>query len=289
MSRGDYLPGSISPAQAEQAEAETYADYQAAAAAPAMAAAGARQLRAGGGVALAVAKDTTGFWNRVTGLGFAEPVTASLLAQITEFYQQQGIAAATLVLAPSLLPPDWARLCEERNIFPSGAATVKLARALGAARGAAAGHPARLDPGLRLGPVAPGQAREFAEAKSTAFLAAAAPGSYQGEASFGIIGRPGWHSLAVFDGAAIVATGSLHVVENVGHLFGGATLAGYRGRGAQSALIDARIAAARAAGCDWVIAETDVTDNPSLRNMRRAGLRPYYERQHWTWRDGKRA
>jgi len=286
MSHGDYLPGSISPAQAELVEAETYADYQAAAAAPAMAAAGARQLRAGGGVALAVAKDATGFWNRVTGLGFAEPVTAGLLATVTEFYRQQGIAAVTLVLAPSLLPPDWARLCEQLNISLAGPGTVKLARELAAAPARAADRPAGLDPSLRLGPVAAGLAREFAEAKSTAFLGPAAPGAYLREASAGLIGRPGWQSLAVFDGAAVVATGSLHVVENVGHLFGGATLPGYRGRGAQSALIDARIAAARAAGCDWVIAETSVTDNPSLRNMRRAGLRPYYERQHWTWRDG---
>ena len=286
MSREDFLPGTISPALAEQVEAETYADYQAAASARARAAAGAWQVRVGGGVALAVTTDTTGFWNRVLGLGFAESVSAGLLAWIAEFYRHHGIAAATLALAPSILPPDWARLCDQLNISPAEATTVKLACATGAARAHAAEHPARLDQGLRLGPVGAGQAREFAEAKSTAFLGRAAPGAYQGQASLGLIGRPGWQSFAVFDGPAIVATGSLHVVENVGHLFGGATLPGYRGRGAQSALIEARVAAARAAGCDWVIAETSVTDNPSLRNMRRAGLRPYYERQHWTWRDG---
>ncbi|HEY6791995.1 MAG TPA: GNAT family N-acetyltransferase [Trebonia sp.] len=279
----------ISPALAERVEAETYADYEAAAPAAARVAAGAAQLRVAGGVALAAARDATGFWNRVVGLGFADPVSASLLGTITEYYRRRGIAEATLALAPSALPPDWARLCEELNISAAGAATVKLACETGVARARAVEHPARLDAGLRLAPVAAGQAGEFAKAKSAAFLGAAAVGAYQVDTSYGLIGRPGWQSFAIFDGASIAAVASLHVVGNVGHLFGGATLPGYRGRGAQSALISARVQAAWNAGCDWVIAETAAEDNPSLRNIQRGGLRGCYERQHWTWRDGEGA
>jgi len=136
-------------------------------------------------------------------------------------------------------------------------------------------------------PVALSQARELAEAKSTAFYGAASVTGYPTEKACAIIGRPGWQSFAVFDGATIVAVASLHVVDNAGHMFAGATLPEYRGRGAQSALIAARIEAAWSAGCDAVIAEAAAADNPSLHNQQRAGLRSCYERQHWTWRDRK--
>ena len=99
---------------------------------------------------------------------------------------------------------------------------------------------------MRVGRVTAGQAREFAEAKSTAFYGAASVTGYQ-------------------------------------------TGPGYRGRGAQLALIAARVEAARSAGCDWVIAEAAAGDNPSVRNQQRAGLGTCYERQHWTWRDSKGA
>jgi hypothetical protein len=75
----------------------------------------------------------------------------------------------------------------------------------------------------------------------------------------------------------------------VGLLFGCATLPPARRRGAQSALIAARVAAAREAGCDWVIADTAAErpgeDNSSLHNMLRAGLSVQYVRRVWTWGD----
>ncbi|HUN33156.1 MAG TPA: GNAT family N-acetyltransferase [Trebonia sp.] len=285
MSGADAGLGPISPALAERVEAETYADYEAAVPASARAAAGAGQFRIGGGVALAIPGDATGYWNRVLGLGFAELISARLLTQVTGFYRQRGIAEATLALAPSVLPPDWAELREEFSISAAPTATAKLACGIDAARARVAENRARLADGLRVGPVAAGQAREFAEAKSTAFYGGISKAIYQNEMAHWIIGRPGWQSFAVFDDTAIVAVGSLHVADNVGHLFGGATRPEFRGRGAQSALIAARVEAAWAAGCDWVVAEAAAGDNSSLRNQRRAGLRLRYGRQHWTWRD----
>ncbi|MCO8273957.1 hypothetical protein M1L60_25490 [Actinoplanes sp. TRM 88003] len=67
-----------------------------------------------------------------------------------------------------------------------------------------------------------------------------------------------------------------------------ATLPSHRGRGAQSALIAARAAAAAEAGCRHVHAETwkpaDGAPNPALANLLRAGLTPLYERDNWVWR-----
>ena len=71
-------------------------------------------------------------------------------------------------------------------------------------------------------------------------------------------------------------------------LFGAATLATHRGRGAQSGLLAARLRAAAEAGVRWVSAETGAeapgSHNPSLHNIRRAGLVDVYERPNWLWR-----
>jgi GNAT superfamily N-acetyltransferase len=145
---------------------------------------------------------------------------------------------------------------------------------------------ARLADALRVGPVPPERAREWAEIMQRAM----GRGDLRPAAmAAGTVGRAGWQSLAVFRDSAIVAAGSLRVSGNVGHLFGGATLPGERGNGAQSALIAARAAAAVEAGCDWVIseavAEAPGERNPSLRNLLRAGLTARYERRNWMWSD----
>jgi GNAT superfamily N-acetyltransferase len=71
-------------------------------------------------------------------------------------------------------------------------------------------------------------------------------------------------------------------------MFGGATLPEARGRGAQSALLTARVRAATGEGCRWLVAETGAEGpgehNPSLHNMVRVGFEPLYERANWLWR-----
>jgi hypothetical protein len=113
---------SIPPALAEQAQAEAYADFEAAASDAAKAALGTRQLRVGGGVALAVPSDPSGFWSKTLGLGFTEPVTAGLLERVIGFYRDCGMSAATLQLAPQVLPADWADISAELSISDSGSA-----------------------------------------------------------------------------------------------------------------------------------------------------------------------
>jgi len=276
---------SISPALIEQAEAESYADFEAAASPAARAALGTRQLRTGGGVALAVPNDPSGFWSKTIGLGFAEPVSARLLEQVIGFYREQAMSAVTLQIAPHVLPPDWKDICASLNISDGGSAWVKLVGGLDTvvplSRAAAAG----LDPGLRVGKVTAPGAREWAQVMFDVFGLPAGP---QLEMAIGCVGRPGWQTFAVFEGSAIVATASVHIYEGAGHLFGGATLPRARGRGAQSALIAARAAAAQEAGCAWLIGETGAEapgeHNTSLHNMLRAGMTARYERKNWKWR-----
>jgi hypothetical protein len=81
----------------------------------------------------------------------------------------------------------------------------------------------------------------------------------------------------------------LYIAGSAGHVFGATTLPAARRRGAQSALIAARAAAARAAGCAWLVGETFAEGpgrhNSSLHNMLRAGMSVCYERPNWTWRE----
>jgi GNAT superfamily N-acetyltransferase len=88
--------------------------------------------------------------------------------------------------------------------------------------------------------------------------------------------------LAELDGQPAAAA-ALFVTRNVGCLASAATLPAFRGRGAQSALIPARIADAHAAGCDMV-ATVAAFGSPSQRNLERAGLRIAYTKATWRLR-----
>jgi GNAT superfamily N-acetyltransferase len=92
-----------------------------------------------------------------------------------------------------------------------------------------------------------------------------------------VVGRPGWSCYVAYDGDAPAGVGALFVHEGVGWLGFGATLPAFRGRGAQSALLAARIEDARVQGCRTVTTETGELDDDrpssSYRNIVRAGFR----------------
>jgi GNAT superfamily N-acetyltransferase len=92
-----------------------------------------------------------------------------------------------------------------------------------------------------------------------------------------IVGRPGWSCYVAYDGDAPAGAGTLFVLEGTGWLGFGATLPAFRSRGAQSAILAARIEDARVQGCSTVVTETGelVEGRPaaSYRNIVRAGFR----------------
>jgi GNAT superfamily N-acetyltransferase len=95
-------------------------------------------------------------------------------------------------------------------------------------------------------------------------------------------GRRGWHCFGAFYGTDLVASGVVFT-DGPNAWFGfGATLEEYRGRGAQAALLAARIEAARAAGCSILSTETGIPHEgepaPSFKNILRAGFLVAYSR-----------
>jgi GNAT superfamily N-acetyltransferase len=101
-----------------------------------------------------------------------------------------------------------------------------------------------------------------------------------------IVGRPGWSCYVAYEGEEPAGAGALFVHEDVGWLGFGATLPAFRGRGAQSVILAARIEDARQQRCSLVVTETGElrADRPSssYRNIvragfREAGVRPNYK------------
>ena len=92
-----------------------------------------------------------------------------------------------------------------------------------------------------------------------------------------IVGRPGWSCYVAYDREEPAGAGALFVCDDVGWLGFAATRTRRRGRGAQSAILAARIEDARKQGCSTVTTETGAMEqgrpSNSYRNILRAGFR----------------
>lgn len=86
----------------------------------------------------------------------------------------------------------------------------------------------------------------------------------------------GWTCWLALDGDEPAAAAGLYVADGVGYLGFAATLPAHRRKGAQGALLAARIRRAAAEGCDVVVTETgerrDDLPSNSYRNILRAGF-----------------
>ncbi|MBP2704507.1 GNAT family N-acetyltransferase [Microbispora sp. RL4-1S] len=266
-------------ARAEAVEAEFMYQYESSAPPSIAAALGITTTRIGGGVALSMRHDPTGYWSKALGFGFDEPVTAGLVDRVLDFYRSEGSVGAVLQIAPSVLPADWADIARRHGLRPGGR-IVKLACPI--EDFTPAGETA-----LRIEHVGPGDARAWASVVLKGF---GMPEEGLAEMLVAVAGHPNWRPFAAWEGDRIVGGASLFLHGEVASLNSGAVLADHRNRGAQSALIAARVREAASAGCRWLVAETgepaEGVGNPSLNNMLRAGLQRLYTRQSWIWSPG---
>ncbi|MEV5178087.1 GNAT family N-acetyltransferase [Streptomyces flaveolus] len=268
----------------ERTEIEAYADFVTGAPPSVRDALGIGSRRFGPAVAVAVRESRSRFFDRAGGFGAEQPVTAETVAEVCDFYREQGVAQGSLMIAPALLPRDWAATVARLGLT-EGNRLVKLACDMESATAVADGI-AALAPGLRVGPVQPDQAHEWATVLMTTF-GFTEPAALTDMAA-SCVGRPDWRQYAVWEGERIIAVASVFLNGDCAGMFGAATLPEGRRRGAQSALLTARARAAREAGCRWLVADTGAEGpgdhNTSLHNMLRAGFQRQYERVTWVWR-----
>ena len=97
------------------------------------------------------------------------------------------------------------------------------------------------------------------------------------------LGRPGWTQVVAYDGAEPVATGGLHVSGGLGWVGAACTVPAARGRGAQAALLAARLRLAAEQGAARVSVKVE-PDGPSWRNVRRAGFAEAHRLTQWALR-----
>jgi hypothetical protein len=261
---------------AEIAEAE--ATFELAASAPARAAdaLGIACCRIGGGVAVMMRNDPTHYWSKALGLGFREPVTAALIRHLCAFYREHGVPDFVLQLAHSVLPAGWDGICAA-NLLCEGNRWLKLVHRLTDIAPAPATAPA-----VTL--VTPDEAGQWAGVLIRGF---GMPGGPLVDMLAATVGRPGFRAYAAWEGDEMTGAANMYYYQDVAQFTGAATLPGRRRRGAQAALLAARLRDARAAGCREAFAETRQElgrRNPSLHNMRRAGFDVLYERVNWLWR-----
>jgi GNAT superfamily N-acetyltransferase len=230
------------------------------------------------GVHTVVVRDPMwGYWNKA--LGFCETVTDATVTEAVDRARAQGVAAFAFQVQPRVVPDDWDAIVE-RHGLTQGTMFVKC---FGPA------EPREVATDLRIERLAPEHAAAFTDVMAAGFGFEATPEAhafFDGAHYF----DGDWASYGAYAGDALVAVARMLAVAETGSvaLFGAATLAEGRNRGAQGALLDVRIREARDRGLRFASAETwlesDANPNPSQHNMRRAGLTEVHTRPNWVWR-----
>jgi acetyltransferase (GNAT) family protein len=210
-------------------------------------------------------------FNRALGVGLAQPATEAGLDEIEAFFSERGLAYG-IPLTPDAQPPELSAMLEARG-FHRGYAWTKFS------------HPAEEPPerggDLPVEELGADRAGIFADVFSRAY----GTPEVARPTLEGLPGSAGWHCFAAFEGQEPAATGALFVIGSVGWLGAAGTLPEHRRRGAQNALLAARITAGIAAGCTTLVTETgepvDGKPGDSYRNLVRAGFEPRYVRQNY--------
>ena len=233
---------------------------------------------AGDGVHTVVVRDPMwGYWNKA--LGFCERVTADLATEVVERGRDLGVPALGLLLQPRVVPDDWAAIADRLRL-ERGTMFVKC---FGPA------EPRSVETDLTISRLTPEHGAGFVRIMASGFgfeATPAAEGMFDGAQFF----DGDWATYGAWDGDTLLGVARMLVVAETDAvaLFGAATLPAGRNRGAQGALLDARIREALDRGVRYASAETwsehDDNPNPSQHNMRRAGLTEVHARPSWVWR-----
>ena len=230
-------------------------------------------------ILLAPAIDVLSF-NRIRGLGVEGPVEREQLRALIAEGRRRGSKRLFVQVVPDAEPPELTEWIEaEGGVFHNR--WVRLWRRTTAL-------PAT-PTDLRIAPLGPEHGSRVGEilSRSFAFPVELEPWTAA------TVGYPGMLYHGAFDGDRLVAAGAVYLAEGAGWLGMAATEPEYRGRGAQSALLAARIEAARDHGLEWVVVEAAEPapgeEAPSWKNLVRLGFEEGYRRGNWVVRtDGER-
>jgi GNAT superfamily N-acetyltransferase len=210
--------------------------------------------------------------NRATALGLQGPVTREEVLELEAFYARHGVGPA-VELCP-LAHPTLRQLLAERGYTARRFLQVSYL-VLGQEPTQVPAAPSK----LTVSHVGPAEADTWVDTLAEGFGEGgpASRDSIDGTLARLAVDMEGTRLyFARWEGEGVAAAG-LHVRDGVATLFGAATRQAFRGRGAQTALIQARLHDARALGCDVAVVFTS-PEGGSLANEARAGFRVAYTR-----------
>ena len=206
------------------------------------------------------------------GLGLEKTATRDEVEQVIRLYTDNGAQRYFVQLHPQARPDSLASWLKEHGLEQTRGWMMFQ-------RGRDA--PAAASTSLTVREAKTGDAQAFARISCDAFDLgdAAIPWLAQ------LVGRSGWHVYMSFDNDKPAGTGAIYVEDDLAYFTFGATAPAYRGRGGQSALLRARVAAALDLGCRTMATCTgeEVPGDPqhSYKNIMKAGFRECYVRQNF--------
>jgi GNAT superfamily N-acetyltransferase len=207
-------------------------------------------------------------FNRLYGLGVFTPARGAEVDEAIAAFNAAGVKDWVIHFADGAEGVEL--VCAPRGLSPHPRTWAKFARDVSPA--------AEVATVLQVREVGAGEADRFGETVAEGFGMPQVMGDWLSA----LPGRDKWKCFVAFDGEAPVGAGALFIDGANAWLGMAATLAAHRGRGAQPAILAARIEAARLAGCQILTTETGVPSGeeagPSYRNIHRAGFLVAYPR-----------
>jgi len=211
------------------------------------------------------------------GLGLFSPPTPERLEQIETFFRDRG--AEVFHEVSPLADPAVLSVLAERNYHPIELTSVMHLRLTGG-RPRSSRTPA---PALVVRRVEPGQEDTWAETASRGWSETPEAAAFIRD--FGTVSARAQGTVCFvvdWEGHPIAA-GAIAMHDGVALLAGASTDPAYRGRGAQGALLDTRLAFAASAGCELAMMGA-LPGSASQRNGERQGFRIAYTRIKWQQR-----
>jgi len=232
----------------------------------------------GGATVMRVAKLPVGMFCKVIGLGMERPATTDDVARILAWFSEAGVDDVWFQPLPAAEPAGLLPLLERSDVRP-------VAREWGQfVFGAEA--PPHVETDLDIREVGPEAAADFSRTVIAGFGLPAFT-----EPMIGALpGHGGWRAYVAYDGGRPAACGAVFTQGSAALLGFGATLAEYRRRGAQRALLARRVRDALDAGCDTICTQTGVDpegEGPSWRNIVGTGFRLLYVRPNCSPKAGR--
>jgi hypothetical protein len=220
----------------------------------------------GGGIALFAGPDSP--VTQAIGVGLNGEVSDSDLDHLTDFFLSRG-APAAVEICPLVDMKLYERFAARgyKLLEVSDVLYLELKSFT----------PVAPAPGVAVRPIEPGELKLWTRTVAQGFAEHHPVTPELLDVMEGFAQRPNAASFLIYVDGEVAGGGAASSYEKVGGLFGASTLPAYRCRGAQTAVLSARLAWAVEQGCDLAVSIANPA-SASHRNMERFGFRVAYTR-----------